>query len=156
MIKKSVILLILSCSFIFAEGVNNQKKFGLGVMVGEPSGISGKYYFNEVNAIDFGIGYSIATDGKFNLHVDYLYHIEDLFDIREKIVLHYGFGAKIKTYSNEDDAFGIRGVVGLTWSPENLPVDGFIEIAPVFKLLPSTELELDLSIGGRYYFNFNE
>lgn len=154
MLKKMLILLLISGSFIFAEGTkSHQKKFGLGVMLGEPSGLSGKYYLNSTNAIDFGLGYSVATKGKLVLHVDYLHHKADLFDTNEPIILHYGFGAKIKTYSDKDDVFGVRGVVGLTWSPTDLPVDAFFEVAPVFNLLPSTKLELDVSLGSRYYFD---
>ena len=155
MIKKSLIILtILSLTVTFAEDLRKDKVFGLGIMLGEPSGISGKYYLNSTNAIDFGIGYSIATEGKFNLHVDYLHHREGVFNTNHKLILHYGFGAKIKTYSSKDDAFGVRGVLGVTWTQEDVPFDAFIEVAPVFRLLPSTELEIDASIGARYYFDF--
>jgi len=153
MLKKLLILLIVGTSFILAEGTGYQKKFGLGIMLGEPSGLSGKYFLNKTNAIDFGLGYSIATKGKMVLYVDYLYHSEGLFNTDENIILHYGFGGKIKTYSNKDDVFGIRGVIGLTWSPTQIPFVAFFEVAPVFNLLPSTKLELDASVGGRYYFD---
>lgn len=157
MIKKTLILAAFSVFFIslsFADDYTITKKFGLGVMLGEPSGISGKYYLNETNAIDFGLGYSIATEGKLNIHIDYLHHKEGVFNTDQRLILHYGFGAKIKTYSG-DDAFGVRGVVGITWTQDDLPFDAFIEIAPVFILLPSTELELDASIGARFYFDFD-
>lgn len=158
MIKKLAILLLLlslSVSFTLAEDFENTKKFGLGIMLGEPSGISGKYFLNSTNAIDFGLGYSIATNGKLNIHVDYLHHKEGVFNTNQRLILHYGFGAKIKTFSNSDDAFGLRGVIGITWTQDDLPFDAFIEIAPVFMLLPSTELEIDASIGARYYFDFD-
>src|SRR4051812_39029280 len=53
------------------------KTFGLGLELGEPSGINGKYFLSGSNAIDFGLGYIYrhyyAGDG-LNLYADYLWH----------------------------------------------------------------------------------
>ena len=51
------------------------------------------------------------------------------------------------------NTLGARGVIGLLWMHHSLPLDAFIELAPVFNLFPETSLHLDFAIGGRYYFN---
>jgi hypothetical protein len=35
---------------------------------------------------------------------------------------------------------------------KKLPIDVFFEVAPSFRLLPTTGLDLDVAVGGRYYF----
>jgi hypothetical protein len=52
------------------------KTFGLGLMLGAPSGLSGKYFLSSDNALDFGvgaIGYYRGRSG-LHLHLDYLWH----------------------------------------------------------------------------------
>ena len=52
------------------------KIFGLGLMIGAPTGLSGKYFLTESTALDFGvggIGYYRGRDG-LHLHADHLWH----------------------------------------------------------------------------------
>jgi len=39
---------------------------------------------------------------------------------------------------SSENSFGVRGVIGANWSLENAPIELFIEMAPVFRLFPST------------------
>ena len=127
--------------------------FGLGAMLGEPTGFSGKYWINETNAADFGLAYSfIGSHSSVSLHADYLYHVEDVIKSNYRLPLYYGFGARIRFVNNADNSFGARGVIGLVWMHDTLPIDVFGELAPVFNLLPSTSLNFDAAIGARYYF----
>lgn len=151
--KKYFILLIFVMLFLSIKTEAQEKGFGLGIMIGKPSAISGKYWLNSNNAIDFGFGYSLFDDAGFTLHSDFLHHQHGLIDSREKIALHYGFGFRLSANDNNDTSLGARGVVGLTWISTKLPIDAFIELAPVFKLIPKTVLDFDLALGARYYFD---
>src|SRR5262245_21090070 len=48
--------------------------FGLGLIIGSPTGISGKVYFNKQNALDFAIGAAFVNQRGFHIHADYLWH----------------------------------------------------------------------------------
>lgn len=122
-------------------------------MLGEPTGINAKYWVSEQNAFVGGIGgHFIGPHDGFSVHLDYLYHIDNKFESNIRFPLYYGFGARIRS---EDSKFGLgfRGVGGILFYPDQLPIDVFIEFVPVFKLLPETKLEIDLAAGVRYYFN---
>ena len=146
------ILLLLIVLTITTKIYSQDSDAGLGIMIGEPTGISGKYWLNESNALAGGLGWHfVGPNDGFNLHVDYLYHIDNSFDSAVRFPLYYGFGARIRS---ESDKFGLgfRGVGGILFYPDRLPVDIFAEFVPVFKLLPKTKLEIDLALGIRYYF----
>jgi hypothetical protein len=126
---------------------------GSGVMLGEPSGLSGKYWLDDSHAVDFGIGTGLfgASSG-LSVHADYLYHIKDLFKLKYKLPVYYGFGLRMRFPYNSQMYVGVRGTVGLLMYLKKFPIDVFFEIAPSFRLLPTTGLDIDIAIGSRYYF----
>lgn len=145
------IFFFLMSSFLLSQ----DKDLGVGVILGEPSGLSVKYWTSESNAIDFAVGYSFMGLGNgLAIHADYLYHVNDLIKSEYNLPVYYGFGVGLSFPDNENTVFGARGVFGVLWYPENLPVDLFVEIAPSFRLLPSTALDFGFGIGGRYYIEF--
>lgn len=151
---KKVILAVTIFLILFpVKSYSQEKGFGLGVIIGEPTGISGKYWLNETNALDFGLAYSFVNDKSAgSLHSDYLFHLPHLIKSELNLPFYYGFGGRIRFNSQNKNTIGARGVAGIMWIPASLPIDTFFEIAPVFNLFPETSLHLDLAIGGRYYF----
>jgi hypothetical protein len=145
-----IIILILLTSFI-TNGQNTG--FGAGVILGEPTGISSKLWIDDNTAIDFGLGYSfIPTDKKISLHSDYLYHLHKVTVAHQEFPIYYGFGVRLRFMDSKQGSLGARGVIGALWFSKDLPLDVFIEIVPVFQLLPKTSLLFDAGIGARYYF----
>lgn len=151
---KKFVLLLLSAFLLMNVNTHAQDKgFGAGIMIGEPTGFSAKYWLNETNALDFGLAYSfVRKDNAVSLHADYLYHAFDLIKSSERIPVYYGFGARLRIVEKEDTGLGARGVIGVAWLSSQVPVDVFIELVPVFNLFPSTSLNLDAAIGARFYF----
>ena len=146
----SVILIVSSISVL-----GQKSGTGVGLMLGEPTGLSGKYWLDEESAFDFGIGGGFLGEGAgFSIHADYLYHINDLIKWRYKTPFYYGFGLRMRFPSNSSMHLGVRGVAGLMMYLKELPMDLFFEIAPSFRLLPTTSIDLDIAIGSRYYFDF--
>ncbi len=48
------------CLFFTIQGaVAQDRDFGIGVIIGEPTGISAKLWTSPVNALDFGLGWSV-------------------------------------------------------------------------------------------------
>ena len=149
--------LILLVVFIFCfSGVAKSQKsgFGLGIMFGEPTGISFKGWLSERSAIDGGLGWSYVNEGSVHIHVDYLYHFYNVFET-PNIPLYLGVGGRIKLKNNEHNSdlrLGVRIPFGIAYQFSEVPVDVFLEIAPVLDLNPSTSGSINGAIGVRYYF----
>ena len=153
--KKSWYILFIFCAIILNLPLNAQERgFGLGIIVGEPTGISGKVWTSPINAFDFALGYSFSPrNSRVHLHVDYLFHSLTPFDSSEKFLLYYGPGVRLKSRENDDSILGIRGVIGLAWIPRNAPVDVFLEVVPILNIIPATSFNMNAGLGARFYFN---
>ncbi|PKL81930.1 MAG: hypothetical protein CVV24_12720 [Ignavibacteriae bacterium HGW-Ignavibacteriae-3] len=149
-----VLIAVLFITLSSIKSYSQDKGFGLGVSLGEPTGLNGKYWLNSSNALDFGLAYSfVHTKSTYSLHADYLFHNSELIKSSRRLPIYYGVGARLHFGNGNKGTLGARGVIGLVWMPmAAAPVDVFIEFAPVFNLFPETSLHIDLSIGGRYYF----
>jgi len=121
---------------------------GVGLMVGDPTGITAKFRFNTVNAMDLGIGLD-----DFSIHADYLWHDWNLFpqSPQTRLAAYYGFGAGLKDRKH-DSILMARALGGVSLFFTSQPVELFIELAPLLKLTGGGGLDLDAAIGARYYF----
>jgi hypothetical protein len=149
------ILSIIFIVFLFYSSSNygQDNGFGLGFLIGEPTGLSAKYWLDNDNALAFGMAYSfVRSNSAVSMHADYLYHAFDIIKSNYRIPLYYGFGARLRFVNDADNSLGARGVIGVAWLSDNAPFDVFVEVVPVFNLFPSTALNLDAAIGARYYF----
>ena len=152
--KRLFPIIVLVILFFSINSYGQDKGFGIGVMIGEPTGLSAKYWLNDVNALDFGLAYSfVRKNSAVSLHADYLYHAFDIIKSNYRIPIYYGFGARLRLVSGDDNALGARGVIGVAWLSDRAPFDVFLEVVPVFNLFPSTSLNLDAAIGTRFYLN---
>jgi len=137
--------------------------FGLGIVLGEPTGLSAKLWTSRINAFDFGLGVGLGGDrikykgvydnsGRVHFHMDYLWHSFNAISSTERFPLYYGFGGRFNTGGGYDGSFGVRGVVGIAWLPRSTPIDVFFELVPVFQVTPLTGLGIDAGLGIRYFF----
>jgi len=163
--KHSCYAVIVLCLFLAVQGsVARERAFGIGVIIGEPTGISAKLWTSRVNAFDFGLGWSIGGDriGKFNgsynggsrfhFHMDYLWHSFDAIHSDERFSLFYGLGGRINTGAGYDGSLAVRGVFGIAWLPQKTPIDVFFELVPSLQLTSSIGFGIDAGIGIRYFF----
>jgi hypothetical protein len=134
--------------------------FGVGLIVGEPTGIAAKLYVKDDQAIQGAIG-SALIGGGFQLHADYVWH-PYILQSRPSFVLplYLGPGVRLIDYTNgrEDSSFaiGARVVGGLLFDFKNVPLDVFFEVAGVleyeFKDGRGAAIRLNAGAGVRYYF----
>lgn len=127
---------------------------GVGVVAGEPTGLSLKAWLNEESALDAGFAWSFSDRTSFHIHADYLWHNFNLLPVSTgEAPVYVGVGARIKFKDDNDDTrFGIRIPVGIAYHFPNVPVDVFAEIAPVLDVAPDTEFDINGGVGVRYYF----
>ena len=151
--KKIAVLSLLILCLYALPSFSQSKGFGLGIIVGEPTGISAKYWTTSNTALDFGLGYSFVKNSRFHLHADYLFQVNNLFETNENIALYYGPGARLRLVDEGDSRLGFRFGVGLVWIPKNAPVDVFVEIAPLLDIIPETAFSFNGGVGVRFFFN---
>ena len=150
MIHKISITFII---FLFYTGIahGQQSGFGLGVILGEPTGVSGKYWMSPWSAIDGAFAWSLDKNGKIQVHADYLWHNYEIISvIKGKLPIYYGIGGRLLFAS--DNIVGIRGVVGLNYLFAGTPLDIFLELVPILDLAPEVDPSFNAAIGIRYYF----
>ena len=140
------------------------RKFGLGVIIGEPTGLSAKLWTSNNNALAFGLGWSVqgyrfnGFDSDYDrvtrshIHVDYLWHSFDAISYSGEFPLFYGIGGRIVTGPEYSGTFGVRGIIGIAWLPRSTPLDIFIEVVPTLLLVNSTGFGIEAGIGARFYF----
>ncbi len=152
MVRLVVILTLVGALFFCASTVAQDRGFGLGIILGEPTGISFKKWSTSTTAIGGGLAWSFDKKKVLHVHADYLVHKFDILQIeKEKLASYYGIGGRIKVTPHETRV-GVRIPVGINYIFERLPLDIFLEFAALLDLVPSTNFELDGAIGIRYFF----
>jgi len=155
----TLLALLLTSNPVHAQ--QSQNKIGLGLMVGEPTGLSFKVWTSETTAFDAGLAWSFGRYDAVNLHADYLWHHFGIFgdDINKgQLPVYYGIGGRIvfaDDYPNQGDSnavLGARVPVGVNYLFEDSPVGVFFEIAPIVNIIPETDVDFDSSLGVRFYF----
>ena len=153
--KIAIIGLLLAVS---SASARTEQPFGFGVIVGEPTGLSLKYWLDDEHAIDGAAAWSFSENDSFQLHGDYLIHNFELLGADE-LPCYYGLGARIKFRDsdgrgrNEDDTiFGIRFPLGITYLFDEVPLDVFAELVPVLDVAPDADADINAAIGLRFYF----
>ncbi len=123
-----------------------------GVLLGEPTGFSAKYWTTENTALDFGAAWSFEGEGQFHFHCDYLFHNFETFRVdRGSLPLYFGLGGRIR-FDEHDSRVGLRIVVGTEYLFDQYPMSLFFEVAPIVDFAPETEASVNGGIGIRYVF----
>jgi hypothetical protein len=141
--------------------------FGVGLILGEPTGLSLKKWVAPDRAIDAGIAWSFSENDSLHLHGDYLFHWFDRLEkpaTQGRLPLYAGLGARFKfkeegsggrrnSGRNRRDAMiGVRVPFGISYLFADAPVDLFAEIVPILDVAPDTRFSLNAAIGARFYF----
>ncbi len=136
--------------FAPAGSLAQDKGFGLGVIFGEPTGVSGKYWLDAKRAIDGGVSWSFSGEGDLHVHADMLWHFPDVIRSEVRLPLYAGIGGRLRFH--DPVQVGVRVPVGIVWLVDGAPLDVFLEIVPILDLTPSTDFEVNGGVGARYYF----
>ena len=130
----------------------------LGAVLGAPTGISAKFGLENNRAIDMALAYSLADDLGLLFHADYLIENAHSFATNSgsPFELYYGIGFRAvsirKGEHADENAFGPRAPIGLSYRIGKPRVEFFGELALAFDLVPRTNLDLEGGVGVRYIF----
>jgi hypothetical protein len=152
---RSIAAVAAFCTAFAANAdARTQDGLGIGVIVGEPTGLSFKKWTDDTHAFDGALAFSLTNGNNFQVHADYLIHETSSSlnppELKGSAPWYYGIGARIKA-DNGDTRFGVRVPVGISYMFADAPLDFFAEIAPIVDIAPDVSLRLNGAIGLRYY-----
>ena len=141
--------------------------FGLGLELGAPFGLTGKYFLAPDRALDFGIGwidYYYHDRYGVNFYGDYLWHPVSFVSTESfELPFYIGVGARIwhfddrRVTGQSGDAFGVRVPAGVSFDLNNVPLDIFGQLTFVVDFFHNGPHNvypgIEGSVGIRYWFN---
>lgn len=156
-----LILLCVSLSVASAYAADRGGPLGLGVVIGEPTGVSAAYRLADSQSLQGLLAWKLTSPGGVLVAADYLFHFDDLLVIQKvHIPLYVGAGLKVAfltgsdRFKDSDSTFGLglRIPLGVRWEFKRLPVEAFLEFVPGMLILPGTIPDFGAGIGARWYF----
>ena len=126
---------------------------GLGVRLGEPTGISAKIMTRSSRSMNFAAAWSLGSESRLVLQGDYVFYDNDILNLdidRGTLPLYYGLGVHLKLA--DEPEIGVRVPLGVNLFFSENPLGIFFEIAPTLQLVPATRIDLYGGIGVHYYF----
>ena len=148
--KTALIVILFGCLAGLSFGQSNHN-VGLGIMLGEPTGISLKIWNRQTVAWDGGAAWSFIGGKYFQIHSDLLFHNFNLFKVETgRMALYYGFGGRLKFADSL--TVSLRIPIGISYEFEKTPAEIFLEVVPMIDLVPSTAVGMAGAVGFRYYF----
>lgn len=150
LLSLSLLLLVFAITTIqTAEAQNRPSNTELGVILGEPTGISFKFWQSGSTAIDGAVAWSMGRNESVHVHADYLFH-NDL-DVDQGVLLFY-YGPGVRTvFFDNNPRVGARFPLGLQYIVDSTRLSIFFEVAPTFDLIPSTSFGVNGGLGFRFF-----
>ncbi len=160
-LTRAAALTLLSLLFLLPAPAHAAKHgpFGLGIMLGDPTGLNGKLEFSDAFGMDIGLAMGFIEGNHLHIQVDF--HWE--FDLKKwaagELELYVGVGPKLGFWFSDHDRktndglrIGVRAPLGLRFELEKAPVDFFLEIAAGLWAIGGVDFDIDAALGARYYF----
>lgn len=155
--RKIVIFLCLGIPLGLFAG-----NLGLGLIIGSPTGFSGKYVLARKSAIEVNAGWSFGDVTGLHITGDYQHLFPGVIHDEygkslETVIPYIGIGGRAKVRStgegNSEDtefAVGVRMGGGIEYMIGMVGL--FLELYPVVNIIPSTDFDFEGGLGARYYF----
>lgn len=153
MIRTVQTSLFLITLFILVTGGAFAQKPGwsAGALIGSPTGLSVKFADKTDLGFHSGLALTTGKNAQTQVFFGIEQHNDNWIDLRnDPLTAFYGVGAKL--ISGSGVSLGIRGSSGLQMQIPDLPMLVYLELAPVFYLVPATTIGFDAGIGIHYHF----
>ena len=125
---KRICLFMVLLGFLAAGGMFAQDQgFGLGVILGEPTGLDFKAWAGYRSAFVGAAAWSFGNEDSLHMHLDYVFHNFRLIELEHDFLpVYYGIGVRLK--SEKDVRIGVRIPLGLNYMFAKAPLDIFVEL----------------------------
>jgi hypothetical protein len=144
-------ILILSGSFANAED------FAVGIVLGDPTGLSAKVKMDGAHSVDGALAYSSGKHSGTHFHGDYLWDRARSWQTdKGPLNMYYGLGGRLNSYNDDDRraqvSLGPRASIGLNFDIHNPNLELFGELAMILEVTPSIAADIDAGVGARIRF----
>lgn|GEM_PF-440667 len=134
-----------------AEPFAPENGFGIGFVLGTPTGLTGSLPLGTLNAVNATVGWNLNGPANLFAQADYVWFSRDILPVESgSLSAYYGPGAF--TEISRESTVGIRAVAGVEYRIAAAPVQTFLEMAPGITVLPSTKPSVQAGLGLRYFF----
>ncbi len=159
--RKYLLFLIILASI----NICHAQHFGVGIIIGSPTGFTAKFIMMQRSAIATNVGWSLGDNPRLHITGDYQFLFPTVFrwtddmsgEQRElkNLSPYLGIGGRFRFKENEpedkvDLNIGLRIGGGAEYMISRFGI--FLEIYPVVNILPSTDFDLEGGLGARIYF----
>ena len=146
------VILILCAVFLSINAFTQKGDFGMGIILGNPTSVSVKYWTGKVTAIDASLGYRYGSANHLYLNTDFLFHLWAIEKEEGTIKVYLGAGAGLGFVS--DISFSIRAPVGAALFLESIPLELFAELVPTLQIFGEGDIRFRMEgyLGARWYF----
>jgi hypothetical protein len=146
-------LVLLSSTSARAQGEGGSRDIGVGIILGQPTGITGAVGLSDHTMIDAALGLGWVDDRNFYLHVEFDYFLPTLIQGNSADLSAYlGIGGFF--VNHKDATLGARAPFGLAVDFANAPLQIFLEAALLLYVIGPPDVDLDVrgALGFRYWF----
>ncbi len=155
------------CSCLMLPSLAFAKTWGLGAVIGAPTGLSANYFINETRTIQSTLAYDFGGDDDLQIASHYQWRINDLNIEKLKLGWFYGAGARLAFkdhdhhhrhgHEHNDDHdghvdFGPSGTIGLFHEFIDVPLEVFLKANLTLNIIEQTDVDGDLMLGLHYNF----
>ena len=128
------------------------KDFGVGAIVGDPTGLTAKYWITHKRAVDMALAWDLSgDDDRLEIHADHLWHFDlNMNRMEGRLPLYVGLGGRLLT--GHDARLGVRIPFGISYLFAQVPIELFGEIAPLLDVTPDSDTSVNGGVGVRFYF----
>jgi hypothetical protein len=148
--KRRLLVLLFTLSALLAldAGETKAQSTELGIIFGEPTGLSAKFWTGGRSAVGLGAAWSLGGSGSMHVHADYLLH----YWMQGVTSLYVGMGAR--TIIQDDPEIAARVPLGLQLNAAGNRLAFFLELAPTLPLIPESGSGFDVNGGVGMRFRF--
>lgn len=152
--RRFIVLFLTVLFFFTLHPQANAQSTELGVIIGEPTGVSAKFWTSGRSAVGLGVAWSLGESGnihnpsgRMHLHLDYLWH----FRADSGVALYAGLGGRL--LFDDETQFAARIPFGLQFNiARRLGI--FFELAPTLPIMPETQSNFDINGGAGVRIRF--
>jgi hypothetical protein len=142
---------LASPAYAITSRVGTADDLGVGVALGQPMGLTSKFWLSSTLAVDGFMGYH--WNHNFDAHLDYLWHSYSSFNVSSgRLPFYAGLGGRILLGNSSQLAMRIP--FGASYLFPNDPIETFVEVAPVIRVLKGIGTDIDGLVGVRVYINY--
>lgn len=143
------------------------RTFGLGLQLGAPTSITGKFMVAGDQGVVVGVGGGIGYDFSLSLHADYLWHPAVFATFPPASFSFYVGGGlwlalsdargrwgwyDYRYYPGVPFGLGVRIPIGVNMAFREIPIELYLEGVPTVAVFPHIGFGIGASIGARFYF----